>query len=448
MSLPISEGLPYITLPDNYQVNPGVFLASMYEKHGPIFRTVTLWGDEIIYLVGPEANRFVLATNRHKFSNYEGWNRTERAAEIFGKGLIFMDGLEHIEYRRIMAPAFSLNNFARYIPLMNQIIKARTANWVDRGAIDIYDEAYKMTFDVAATGLMGFEVGPETEELRNLFQQLMTLDTQALNLNDELSRLRWIEDRRVSLKSAIDDIVLRKIQQRRAHPADDLINRLNNTPDSQGTMLTDEQVIAQVKTLLMAGHITTSSLCAWLVYMLGRHPDYLERVLREQDELLDMDSGPTVESIKRMELLENALLETERIHPPIATLPRLVVEPFEFNNYSIPEGAFVFCSISGSHMIPSVFANPEKFDPDRFAAPRQEHLKTPHSLVGFSDGPRVCLGITFARTEIKTILSHVLRHFNFELDRQEVSQLYHPFNTPIDGIPIVVTQRERKSKRN
>ena len=80
--------------------------------------------------------------------------------------------------------------------------------------------------------------------------------------------------------------------------------------------------------------------------------------------------------------------------------------------------------------------------PDRFALPRQEHLRTPFALVGFSGGPRVCLGISLARTEVKAIVSHVLRRFTLALTPgQNVVQLYRPMSTPLDGIKMQVAAR-------
>jgi len=71
----------------------------MYEQHGPIFRS-TSFGSEVVFLIGPEANRFVLVNNRQKFSNYEGWGKMFGTLDMFGRGLLVMDGKEHDEQFR------------------------------------------------------------------------------------------------------------------------------------------------------------------------------------------------------------------------------------------------------------------------------------------------------------------------------------------------------------
>ena len=146
-------------------------------------------------------------------------------------------------------------------------------------------------------------------------------------------------------------------------------------------------------------------------------------------------------SIKRMKLLEHALSEAERLYPPVSNGPRGVLEDFEFGGYHVPAGTHVFYSISGAHNIPTIFADPERFDPDRFAPPREEH-KTPYALVGFGGGPRICIGINFAQVEIKALISHLLRNYQLELvPNQQIVQMYMPTSMPLHGIRMRVSMR-------
>jgi cytochrome P450 len=174
---------------------------------------------------------------------------------------------------------------------------------------------------------------------------------------------------------------------------------------------------------------------------LSQHPDYAKRVLAEQDALLARHADPTLEDIKRMKLLEHALSEAERLYPPVSNGPRGVLEDFEFNGYCVPAGTHVFYSIAASHMLPTIFAEPEKFDPDRFAPPREEH-KTPYALVGFGGGPRICIGINFAQVEIKALLSHLLRNYRLDLaPNQEIVPVYRPTSMPLNGIRMHIQAR-------
>jgi cytochrome P450 len=428
------DDMPCVTLPEDYQSNPGPFLARMYLKHGPIFRTKTNWGGDLVYLVGPEANRFVLATNRLKFSHREGWGHFFGVIETYGDGLLTMDGAEHDQHRRMMNPAFAISYMDRYLPLMNRIIRERTATWLGLGQVDVFEEARKITFDVAAEALVGLKTGPEVDRFREIFFSLITLGQVSADENDYAMRLG-------ELQRELYAMLLPKIRQRREQPTDDVLGMLVRARDEQGNALSDQQLIAHTNILLVAGHETSTSMSAWLLYLLSRHPGYARRVLDEQDALLARDADPTLEDIKRMKVLENALSEAERLFPPVANGPRGVLEDFDFGGYHVPAGTHVFYSIAAAHRIPTIFADPERFDPERFAPPREEH-KTPYALVGFGGGPRICIGINFAQVEIKALLSHLLRNYQLELaPDQQIVQMYMPTSMPLNGIRMRVSRR-------
>jgi cytochrome P450 len=429
------EDIPCVTLPEDYQSNPGAFLARMYQEHGPIFRARTNWGGDLVYLVGPEANRFVLATNRLKFSHREGWGQFFGVIETYGDGLLTMDGPEHDQHRRMMNPAFTISYMDRYLPLMNRIIRERTATWLDRGEVDVFEEARKITFDVAAEALVGLQTGPEVDRFREIFFSLITLGQDDDDGRDYGTRLD-------ELQRELYDLLLPKIRRRREQPTDDVLGMLVRARDDQGNALSDQQLIAHTNILLVAGHETSTSLSAWLLYLLSQHPGYAQRLLDEQDALLARHAEPTLEAIKRMKLLEHALSEAERLYPPVSNGPRGVLDDFDFGGYHVPAGTHVFYSIAGAHRIPTLFADPDRFDPDRFAPPREEH-KTPYALVGFGGGPRICIGINFAQVEIKALISHLLRNYQLELvPRQQIVQMYMPTSMPLHGIRMRVENRQ------
>lgn len=424
------EDIPYITLPSNYPTNLGAFLANMYEQYGPIFQTLYL-EKKLVYLVGPEANRFVLSSNRPKFSYHEGWGQLYGVLDVYGNGLLTMDGAEHDWHRRMMNPAFAMGYMEHYLSLMNRIICQCITNWTTSGEIDVYQEMRKITFEVAAEALAGFKPGPEVDRFRELFVDLL---------------MQGMWARTGQLKDELFHLLQSKIRDRRKYPTNDVLGMLVQAHDGQGNPISDDQIIAHISILLVAGHETSTSLSAWLLYLLSQHPDYRQRVLAEQEELLSGTTNPTFDDIKRMKVLDNALSEAERMYPPIANGPRGVTEDFTFHGYHVPAGTHVFYSIAATHLLPSIFTSPATFDPDRFAPPREEQKKTPYALVGFGAGPRICIGINFAKVEIKTIVSHILRQYHLELvPDQKIIQFYRATGMPLHGIKLRVFERKATS---
>ena len=136
------------------------------------------------------------------------------------------------------------------------------------------------------------------------------------------------------------------------------------------------------------------------------------------------------------------LKEVERVWPPISLCQRGVVETVEFAGYVLPPGTLVIYSPWVTHRIPDVFRDPERFDPDRFAPPREEHRATPYSLVGFGGGPRLCIGQAFAQLEMKIVASLLLRRYRCEIDAGDPQLRYVPTLYPRSGLPGTIRPRD------
>jgi cytochrome P450 len=144
-------------------------------------------------------------------------------------------------------------------------------------------------------------------------------------------------------------------------------------------------------------------------------PEQRRRIEEELDRLLGQHTGPIrVEALREMRLLDNFIKEAGRLYPPVINVPRGVVKEFEFGGYRVPSGTQMRLALGASHLLPSIFDGPQRFDPDRFAPPREEDRRTPYSLVTFGGGPRICIGINFAQIEVKALAAHVLRHYRLE----------------------------------
>jgi cytochrome P450 len=433
------EALPVVPIPDNYPRVKPVFLAHMAQEVGPIFALDWPYG-RMVYMVGPDANRFVLGSHREHFSHDHGW--TPIIGDLFGHGLLNMDGEEHARHRKMMNPAFSIAYMTRYLPIMNRVIAERTADWPDREWVDLYDESRKITFDVAAEALVGFRSGADVDRLREWFFALLYSDFDATAENEEQFMARMY-----AVRARVNDALLPLIAARRAHPEEtpsDVLGMMINARDEEGQALSDEQLLAHMYILLIAGHETSTTLGAWLLYLLAIHPEYLARVHAELDTVLgNRGDAITLEDIRAMRILGYAFSEAGRLHSPVAMAPRGVVKDFEFGGYHIPAGTRIYYSPSGAHRLPDVFADPERFDPDRFAPPREEDKRTPYGLVIFGGGPRICIGVNMATVEIKAFAAHVLRRYSLQpLPGQDIAQLYYGVTGIIPGgIKVRVSPR-------
>lgn len=437
------DEMPIITRPERYASIMPTFLAEKAQELGPIFRASVdaemrpAFGEWTIYMVGPEANRFVMHWRRDHFSHDLGWSPS--LGGIFEKGLLNTDDPEHARQRKLMNPAFSIAYMSRYLPIMNRVIADRSRDWGERGDIDIYAEARKITFDVAAECLTGLRTGAEVDHLRELFFALLQSDFEpGESYADYIARM-------MGVRAELDGLLLGKIAERREHPTDDILGMLVRAGDDQSPPFSDRELLGQLHILLVAGHETTTTLSAWLLYLLAAHPDLLARIHAEMDAALAANEGVvTLDAIRAMRLLGNTVDEAGRLYPPVGNVPRGVVKDFEFGGYLVPVGSRVLLSLAACHRLPSVFANPDEFDPDRFAPPREEDKRTPYALVTFGGGPRICIGINFAQVEIKAMAAHILRRYTLTpVPGHEIEHVYYsPVASLTNGIRLRVAPRE------
>ncbi len=439
-TLPSLAQIPRTTLPDDFPYDMGQRLAQKYEELGPIFRVPSPWQEQpgdLLFLVGPEANRTVLLSHRHAFSHAIGWGQMFGVKEMFGDGILTMDGPAHDEQRRMMNPAFAAAYMGQYLPVMQRLVREYAAQWAADGTVDVFARSRDFTFAVAAETLAGLSAGDEVQQFARLYFGLLTAGDGVTTQEEWVGRVS-------ALNRDLYALLLPQIEKRRRTPTDDVLGMLISARDHDGNALSDEQLIAHLNILLVAGHETSTSLASWLLYMLAAHPEYAARVRAEQDGILGDRDEPTLTDVQHMKVLDNALSETERLYPPVANGPRGVLEDVPFGNYVIPAGSRVFYSIVASHYLPSVWHDPLRFDPDRFAAPREEGKRNPYALVGFGGGPRICIGINFAKTEIKALATHILRHYDLHtVPGQEPVQRYDVTASPPTGIMLRFTPRDR-----
>jgi cytochrome P450 len=182
----------------------------------------------------------------------------------------------------------------------------------------------------------------------------------------------------------------------------------------------------------------------WICLELGRHPEMLQRAREEQ---LSLASGEamSLEKLGKMQYLDQILSEVERLHPAVGGGFRGVIKPFEFNGFQVPAGWTVSYSIPGTHELPSIYPEPKRFDPDRFSPGRQEHKQKPLTLIGFGGGPRICLGIAFAKLEMKIVVAQLLRNYQWELlPQQSLDPVRIPTRRPKDGLRVRFKRLEEK----
>lgn len=171
----------------------------------------------------------------------------------------------------------------------------------------------------------------------------------------------------------------------------------------------------------LSGHDTTASGLSWVLYNLAKHPEYQERCRQEVQELLRDREPQEIEwdDLAQLPFLTMCIKESLRLHPPVTVIARRCTHDVGLpDGRIIPKGSICVISIFGIHHNPSIWPDPEVYNPFRFD-PEIPQKRSPLAFIPFSAGPRNCIGQTFAMTEMKVVLALTLLRFRFLPDEEE-----------------------------
>jgi cytochrome P450 family 138 len=196
-----------------------------------------------------------------------------------------------------------------------------------------------------------------------------------------------------------DAVINRLIDRVQADPEfeerDDVLALLLHSTYEDGSAMCRQDIADELLTLLAAGHETTAATLGWAFERISRHPEVLSKLVAE---------AATDEN----EYRQATILEVQRARTVIDFAGRHVYSPtFELGEWVIPQGYSIVVAIARLHERSKDFADPERFDPQRFIGSRPPTF----AFIPFGGGTRRCVGAAFANVEMDVVLRTVLRHF-------------------------------------
>ncbi|XP_072764790.1 probable cytochrome P450 6a14 isoform X1 [Anoplolepis gracilipes] len=224
------------------------------------------------------------------------------------------------------------------------------------------------------------------------------------------------------------------------------INDIDKSPSTNINRLTFLQAAAQAFVFFAAGFETSSTTATFCLYELAQQQDLQDKLRNEIDEILKKHGELTYNAVNEMTYLHKVINETMRKYPPIPFLNRICTEEINLptTNIHVPKGMTISIPILGLHRDPSIYPDPDKFDPERF---NEDKLASRHhyAYLPFGEGPRVCIGARFGYIQTKVGLVNLLSRFKFNLDpRTTVPIISDPKSSVLaakDGIYLTIKIR-------
>jgi cytochrome P450 len=234
------------------------------------------------------------------------------------------------------------------------------------------------------------------------------------------------------------------LAERQAQPTDDGLSRMLARPADDGTRIAGEDALKELHHFNLAGYITFAHMAHGLV-ALAQDPALLARLRAEIDEHLGA-KPVTVEALHAMPLLENISKEMKRRAPFVAVSFGKAKSEFTIEGKTVPAGWMVMlCNYAGGND-PAIYAEPERFDPDRFAPGRAEDLKHPTGFfpqgVGEPLQGHKCAGVDYSTLLMKTFVVLLARGYDTKLPAQDLAYQWEKIPPEhASGLRAVLTKR-------
>jgi cytochrome P450 len=413
---------------------PDYFL-HLYNTQGPLVFGDSPWLPAVAAL-GPDAAQTIYS-NRNKDYSQQGWIPV--IGPFFHRGLMLLDFEEHMFHRRIMQEAFVRTRLAGYTEQVDHVVSQVIANdWVaNDGRFLLYPAMKELTLDIASMVFMGHEPGTD-RELVTKVNNAFTTTTRAGNaiIRTGVPPFTWW--RGLQARKLLENYFDGRVKERRGKEGSDLLTVLCQTEDEDGNKFSDDDIVSHMIFLMMAAHDTSTSTATTMSYYLAANPEWQDRCRDESDRLGD---GPLdIEALEKLETLDLVMNESIRMVTPVQWAMRRTVRDTELVGHYLPKGTNVIAYPGMNHRLPEFWTDPETFDPDRFAEPRNEHKRHRYAFTPFGGGAHKCIGMVFGQLEVKTIMHRLLRKYRLELPRPgyKAKWDYGGMPVPLDGMPIML----------
>ncbi|KAI0759738.1 cytochrome P450 [Trametes elegans] len=435
------------------------------QEYGSVFSVPAPLGSSTVILTDPKAVAHFYAYETFTYVN----TKLSRIAieHLFGRGLLWAEGESHKRQRKAISPAFSNVAIRRLTSVFYDSVYKLKTNWDnqlevnDQTLIDVQKWMNHVSLD--SVGIAGFshdfgslegkhsavadvfdrmghiKPSPITAAaifFGNTFPFLLRIPTPMRRLQDKLNQSMeeiatvLLENTRREMRGAGE----------KGYEEKSIIGLLIKAEDTDSSLrMSQEEIMAQMKVLILAGYETTSISLTWALIELCRQP---EKQARLRDELKEHfpDSDPTWEQLTNgaaLHYLDAVVHEILRMHPPLAVTTRVAAQddvlplsrPLRLPSGALTEHVAVRAgqtiTVPITHINTSTAfwgADARAFRPERWLPAadggipkRVQELQGHRHLLTFVDGPRMCLGRGFALAEFKAVLGVLIKNYTFEL---------------------------------
>nr|KAF6269277.1 cytochrome P450 family 2 subfamily W member 1 [Pipistrellus kuhlii] len=402
-------------------------LMELAEQYGPVF-TVHLGGQKTVVLTGYQAVREALVGTGQRLAD-------RPPIPIFqliqgGRGIFFSSGPRWRAARQHAVRTLHGLGVGR-APVADKVLQEL------RCLVGQLDQFGGRPFPLALLGWAPANItftllfgrrfdyqDPLFRSLLGLIDDVMVLlGTPGLQLFNLYPRLGALLRLHRPVLRKIEEVraILRALLEARPAPAPgggpvhsyaDALRQHGQGGDPDG-LFSEENVVACVLDMVMAGTETTAATLQWAVLLMGRHPGVQDRVQEELDRVLGPGRPPRPEDQQALPYTNAVLHEVHRSITLLPHAPRCTAGSTRLGGYLLPEGTPVLPLLSSVLLDKTQWETPGQFNPGHFLDADGRFVQR-EAFLPFSAGRRVCPGARLAQTELFLLFAGLLQSFRLQ----------------------------------
>lgn len=316
--------------------------------------------------------------------------------------ILMLDPPDHTRLRALITHVFTRRTLEEYRPRIDTLCEQLLSEHGSSGAFDLVTALAQPLPIIVIAELLGVSAADRAQ-----FRHWSRLLGQSLLPRQTLDLKRQSAHADKQLAAYFREVIAR----RRQHPGNDLISALIALERADAPM-TEAEMLAILRLLLIAGHETTSSLISNSVHALLTHPEQWESLRA------------------RSSLAASAVRETLRFDAPVQVTRRIAVHQALVGTTAVQAGQRVFPMLGSANRDPDVFDRPDVFDIER----------TQSEALPFGRGIHHCIGTALAHMEGTLALTHLVRRFpTLRLANDPPRYRKHLMLRGLDTLPVIAT---------
>lgn len=456
-------------------------LGKWADQFGPIF-VFSVATTRILTISDADTIQQILRDRPERFRR---WRRMEDiATDIKAEGLFTAEGAAWRRQRKFVMQALNAGHLRKFVPRLEQVIGRLRRRWwraaLSGAPLDAHADLMRLTVDVTSGLAFGMDlnsledkIDPIQNHLDKIFPAVarrltapfpywrylpLAADRETANAVKEVGKVidRLITETRARLAAN---------PELRAHPGNLLEALVAAQEQESDEAPRDDEIAANVMTLLLAGEDTTANTISYMIHFLMEYPQVQAAVQEEVDRVIGTSEQPwqdtaTLDRLRYIEAFANEAMRCKPVAGHVTFLePNQDVEIW---GVAVPRGTPILALNAHLGIQEANFAQADEFRPERWLQPAGSHdgAHNTKAFMPFGAGPRFCPGRQLAMLQIKMVMAMLCRDFevahpkdaqplediyNFTVGPTHVDALLRPRRSIRGGIDIELRDGDRRT---